>query len=668
MYYFRAGLTVFLGAVICCTTPKFAKTTGHQGRPAMIELNAPVENYRQRCSEELAAATDALAALANSTDPATVDSVLEPLNRLRMTIDRGFNRAALFNAVHPDALMRTAAEECEQAFSSITTSVGLSQSLFALVGALDISKEDVVTRRWVKHLLRDFRRSGVDKDAATREKIKSLKKELVAVGQTFARNIREDVRSIEIDPAELAGLPSDYVAAHRPNAAGKVTITTDTPDSLPFMTYAISDAARLALYKAGRNRGFPANQPVLNSLIHKRFALAQLLGYSNWAHYITEDKMIKTADNARQFIDKIAAATQERAARDYAQLLKALQSTDKSATAVGDWQKSYLEELVKKEAYAFDSQELRQYFSYDKARDGLFAVTSEMFGVEYRPMQMPTWHEDVEAFEIVEDGVVVGRFYLDMHPRTNKYKHAAAFPLVTGVRGVQVPEAVLVCNFPAQGPMEHDQVETFFHEFGHLIHHLFGGKHRWVSVSGFNTEWDFVEAPSQMLEEWAWTPDSLRRFARNDAGEVIPDALLQAMNKARNFGKGTWVANQMFYAAVSLNFYDRDPRELDTTETMKELQARFSPYEYVPGTHFHLSFGHLDEYSAIYYTYMWSLVIAKDLFSVFQEKGMMDRGIARRYRQFVLGPGGSVDADTMVRDFLQRDYSFDSFSSWLNEG
>jgi len=290
-----------------------------------------------------------------------------------------------------------------------------------------------------------------------------------------------------------------------------------------------------------------------------------------------------------------------------------------------------------------------------------------MFGVEYRKIDSDGWHDSVEAFELVDNDKVIGKFFLDMHPRADKYKHAAAFPLVSGVSGIQVPQAALVCNFPAVGPMEHDQVETFFHEFGHLLHHLFGGEHRWVGISGFNTEWDFVEAPSQMLEEWAWDAKTLKTFATNDKGESIPDTLIASMRKARDFGKGTWVKHQMFYASVSLNYYDRDPQGMNTTELMKQLQKKYSPYDYVDDTYFHLSFGHLDGYSAIYYTYMWSLVIAKDLFSVFEKEGLLNPKIADRYRKFVLAPGGSKDAADMVKDFLGREYTFDAFAGWLNE-
>lgn len=626
--------------------------------------------YEKQCHDDLTQATQRLEALENTQGAKTIATVFEPLNALSIVLDRGLNTAGLYRNVHPDADLRAVANRCEQEFSKVVTNLGLSRPIYDAVTAMDVRGEDVVTRRYVAHVLRDFRRAGVDKDQATRDKIRALKDELVQVGQAFEKNIREDVRHIDLDDAkELQGLPADYIANHAADAHGKIRITTDYPDYLPFMSYAQADGARQRLYKVFRQRGYPQNKSVLESLLTKRFALAQLLGYPDWASYITEDKMIKSAQAAQTFIDKISRAADGRATHDYGELLERLRRDQPQAKEVGDWQKTYLEELVKREKYNFDSQAARQYFAFGKVRQGLFDITSRMFGVTYKKIDVPVWHESVEAYELIGGGKTLGRFYLDLHPRADKYKHAAAFPMRSGVADRQIPEAALVCNFPAgEGAlMEHDEVETFFHEFGHLLHHLFGGNPRWIGVSGISTEWDFVEAPSQMLEEWTFDRVTLESFAKNSAGETIPAPLLAAMRRARDFGKGLWVKHQMFYAAVSLGFHNRNPQGLDTDALLKDLQARYSAFAYVPDTHFQMSFGHLEGYSAIYYTYMWSLVIAKDLFSVFAKEGLLNTDVAQRYRSRVLEPGGSKDAADLVRDFLGRDFSFDSFATWLNE-
>ena len=275
---------------------------------------------------------------------------------------------------------------------------------------------------------------------------------------------------------------------------------------------------------------------------------------------------------------------------------------------------------------------------------------------------------------MLESGKLVGRFYLDMHPRAGKYNHAAQFGIRTGVRGQQIPEAALVCNFPGgvegdPGLMTHDDVVTFFHEFGHLIHFLLAGRHQWVGIGGISTEQDFVEAPSQMLEEWAWDPATLATFAKHyQTNEAIPAALVKQMKRASEFGKGLQVRRQMVYAKLSLSIYDRDPKQVDTDAMVKQLMSQYQPFPYVEGTHFQTAFGHLDGYSAVYYTYMWSLVIAKDLFSKFDRSNMLAQGVARSYRDQILAPGGSRPAAELVKNFLGRPFDFAAWQAWLNEG
>jgi thimet oligopeptidase len=272
-----------------------------------------------------------------------------------------------------------------------------------------------------------------------------------------------------------------------------------------------------------------------------------------------------------------------------------------------------------------------------------------------------------------ENGALAGRLYLDMHPRENKYNHAAQFGVRNGVAGVQIPEAALICNFPGgdendPGLMEHNDVETFFHEFGHLLHTLFAGRQPWMGISGISTEWDFVEVPSQLLEEWAWDVTVLQSFAKHyQTGEPIPAALVGQMRRAKEFGKGLQICQQMFYAKMSLSFYDRNPTLVDTDALAKELRARYTPFRFVEGTHFQTSFGHLDGYSATYYTYMWSLIIVKDFFTHFDTENMMAPGVAKRYRDVVLAQGGSRPAAELVREFLGRDFNFDGWKRWLEK-
>jgi thimet oligopeptidase len=413
---------------------------------------------------------------------------------------------------------------------------------------------------------------------------------------------------------------------------------------------------------------------VLQRMLERRAELAKLLGYENWAAYATEDKMIGSAKSAAEFIGRIAKASEQRMKRDYTQLLERKRKDDPAARDVRGWDSAFYSERVSAEQYGFDSQAIRPYFEYRRVKEGVLSITGKLFGIRYQQVtDVPVWHPDVDVYDVLEGDQKLGRIYLDMHPREGKYKHYAQFTLVNGVSGKQLPEGVLLCNFPKPGEepalMEHDGVKTFFHEFGHLLHHVFGGHVRWAGLSGVATEWDFVEAPSQMLEEWVWDVPTLQTFARHfQGGEPIPAELVQRAKAADEYGKGLWVRQQMFYAATSLEFHSRDPKTLDTTRVMAELQDRYTPFKYVDGTYFHESFGHLDGYSALYYTYMWSLVIAKDLFSVFEQEGLLNPTAAQRYRRAVLEPGGSKPAAALVTDFLGRKYQFDAYERWLDAG
>lgn len=675
----RKLLTRILGGVIFSLTSSqysFAKVPAPvvplPQRPAWeMPEDAEAKAYLSNCEADfkrVAAELDSFTGL----KPLSNSALLDKLNNIDIISDLQSNRAGLYSNVHPNKNVRTAAEECEQHFVEINTDIGLSRAIYDQVKGVDQTKLVGEDKRYIEHLLRDYHRSGVDKDQATRDKIKKLSEEINLIGQEFDKNYLEGGKKIEVASVkELKGLPQDYIDQHKPSADGKIIITTDSPDYTPVMKYAQNDVLRERLYRVYREMAYPENKLVLEKLMAKRYELAQTLGYPDFATYVTEDKMIKSPKNAQEFIDKVSALASPRAQQEYDTLLKRLKKIDPKATRVNDWQKNYLEELIKKEKYEVDAQKIRQYFPFAKVQQGIFDLTQTMFGVTIRPWQTETWHPSVQAFEIVDNNEVIGRFYLDMHPRDGKYKHAAQFGVQSGVKGVQIPIAALVCNFPGgENPnelMEHGDVETFLHEFGHLLHDIFSGKHERIAFSGVKTEWDFVEAPSQMLEEWVWDADTLASFARNDKGQVIPKKLVAKMRAGRDFGRGLWTKHQLFYAATSLNLYNKNPADIDVDKLTAQIQSTYSPFGYVEGTHFYASFGHLNGYSAIYYTYMWSLVIASDMFSEFEKDGLRNPEVAQRYRKAVLAPGGAKDAADLVADFLGRPFSFDAFAKNLEK-
>ena len=604
---------------------------------------------------------------------------LERLDRFFIDLENNYSVAQLYANTHPDAAMRESASDCQQTMQSLFTDIGLSKPIYQNLSQLTVRDTD--TRRYHRKLLDDLTRSGVDNDDELREQVRQLNVNIAELGQQFSKNIREDVRQITLaNKADLKGLPKDYIDGLAKTESGEWIITTDYPSIFPYLRYAHADTKRLAIYKQFLDRGYPANKTVLEAIISKRDQLAELLGYPSYAAYVTEEAMIATPDNAGNFINRIAEMAKPRAERDYAQLLAQLQKDQPDATAVGNWQKAFLEEQVKKQSYQYDAKQVREYFAYDQVKQGIFDLVGELFDVAIIDWEGAVWHPSVSAHELrSNNGETLGYFYLDMHPREGKYKHAAHFGIKTGVQGKQMPVSALICNFPGEdqrrdssgerinrGLMEHNQVETFLHEFGHLMHSLLGGHQRWSGLSGIATERDFVEAPSQLLEEWVWDYATLKTFAVNAQGETISEALVDKMRAARNFGKGTHIRNQMFYAALSLDYYSTPPEQLDLDETLIRLQRRYSPFDYIDDTHFYANFGHLYGYSARYYTYMWSLVIAADMFAEFEREGLLDKATAQRYRNTVLAPGGAKDAAELVADFLGRPFNYDAFIIQLN--
>lgn len=623
------------------------------------------------CDRALQAATQAIALTQTAQD---AHSVLSFYDNACLELANAAARMSLAKSVHPDAAMRETAETCEQKIEALNVELSLDGKVYAALKQVDVSTEDAATQKWMEKTLLEFRRSGVDRDEATRTKVKKLNEELVKLGQEFNKNIRDDVRTVAFKPQDLKGLPEDYLKGHPATKEGKVLITSNYPDYFPFMMYAESAAARKELWTAYRQRGFPKNEAILETLLKKRHELATLLGYPHWAAYNTENKMVRSAEAATEFIDKVNQAAWEQAKADSAALLLRKKKHAPKATSVEPWEHDFLEDKLKNEKFGFDSQALRPYFEFERVLAGVLDLNHRLFGVEFqRVLDAQVWHPEVQTYDVWEGQQLLGRIHLDMHPREGKYKHAAMFDLTEGQAGKLLPEGVLVCNFPkstpdAPGLMQHSEVETLFHEFGHLMHHIFGGHQKWATISGIRTEWDFVEVPSMLLQEWASDPATLQSFAKHyQTQEAIPANLLEKLQASREFGKGTHTRRQMFLSAVSLEFHKRTP-PFNTTQVFKELQPQFEPFrrEYVEGTHFHLAFGHLEGYAASYYTYMWSVVIAKDLLSVFEKEGMLNSDTARRLRANVLGPGGSQDAALLVKNFLGRDYNFMAYEKWMN--
>ncbi|MDH5833408.1 M3 family metallopeptidase [Luteimonas kalidii] len=630
---------------------------------------ASVEMVDQTCDRLLAQASDLRDAL--ETDQATPSlGTLRQYDDLWTVVGAARRDANLLASTSPDAAIRAAGRACLQRATQAQDAMQLSRRIHDRLKAIPLADADAETRHVLTRRLADFDRAGVSRDEATRTRIATLNDAITALEIRFAENIANGRRTVVAEPAELEGLPADYLAARKAGADGRVVISTDTPDLTPVMNYARSDALRRRLNEANQTRA-PENDAVLRELIAQRDALARLLGRPDFPSLHQEGSMVDSPARVQSFLAELARAGDGPARADLARMLQRLQREQPGATTVPMWSEAYLTQLIKKEEYDLDPQEVRRYFSYDHVRDGLLQLTRDLMGVEIRPWRTPVWDPSVESYEMLDGGQVIGRFYFDTHPRPGKFNHAAVFGIRPGVAGGSIPVAALVTSFPAGGHetglMEHRDVEVFLHEYGHLIHAMLSGGKRYALSAMGNLEPDFMEAPSKMLENFIWDYDTLARFAVDESGRTIPRELVERMNRARYFGEALRDRRQISLANASLAMY-LGPPEADLTARFTRAYDAYALLPYPAGVQPQNAFPHLAPYPGTYYTYMWSQTLALDMFARFEREGVRNPAVARDYRDKVLGPGGSMPAAALVEGFLGRPASLEAYRARLAKG
>ncbi len=624
----------------------------------------------ERPTAAVALVADIDARLASAGVEVDATARLALWNDADLALRQATSEVYLLSESHPDAAVREVAEEQVQRLEALSAGRLLDRALFAALSAVDSAEAsaglDRDERRLLTEAIRDFRRGGVDLDDAARERVRELTDRDTELSLEFSRNIRDGRREIRVAPDALVGLPQDFIDEHPPGEDGLVVLTTDYPDLMPIREYATDRATRTALVAAYNELAWPANDAVLAELLRVRAERAHLLGYGSWADYETETRMIGRGTRSggaaiADFLGRLDEASGPAADAEYPLLLERLRHDDPEATEVTVADFFYLLSALRRERHDVDAQLVRSYFTFDRVLPGLLTTTGRLFDVTYVPVDVATWHPDVHSYDVVRGGETLGRIHLDLHPREGKYTHAACFGLAPGITGRVLPESSLLCNF-ARGFMTHDEVVTFFHEFGHLVHDILGGDQRIARFSGVATEWDFVEAPSQLLEEWAWDAEVLASFTAGPDGEPIPAELVEKMAVADGFGRALEVRRQLGHANVSYHLHVDLPDDLQAaTEHWYTVTSPVAPLR---ALHPYAGFGHLTGYGACYYTYQWSLVIARDLLSAF-DGDLLDAAVATRYRREILEPGGSRDAADLVEGFLGRPYGFDAYREWL---
>lgn len=674
----KSLMTTAALAVLALASAAQAQTQAPASDPIHGWMSGTAAGLDQWVHARLDAEQAAIAAMLAVKGPRTIANTLEPFDEAQNQLTLAGDQTGILFAVADKAEMRDKAQALSQVVSTAATDLSLNHQVYAALQALSETPEakaaDPATRHYIERNLLEFRLAGVDRDDATRAKVKALQDRMTDLALQFGRNVQDGKLTITAKASELGGLPKDFIERHPAAADGTITLTTDEPDVTPVMKFASDSGLRKRLWIAYTNRAYPKNEAVLRDLLQARKDLANLLGYATWADYATADQMMGSTANLKTFLAAFDAASQPTAQREFAALKAFVQPKDASALPLTDADSNYWGEQYRRATYDFDSQSVRRFFPYAEVQAGVLDAAGRFFHVSFQPVSnAKTWDAGVSTFDVYDQGKKVGRIYLDMHPREGKDKWFSSAPITPGKAGEQLPEGMLICNFPGgqagdPGLMEYGDVVTFFHEFGHLMHHVLGSQGRWSGEGGFGVEGDFVEAPSQMLEEMFRSPKVLQGFAKDyQTGEVLPAPTIDKMLRASAYGRGLWMQRQLVYASYSLQIHQMDPGAIAFSKLFNDDERRFSPYLPVEGSNFFAAFTHLTGYSSNYYTYLQDKVIAIDFYSQFNAADPIDDPAALRYRREVIDKGATAPAADLVKAFLGRPQSVDAMKPWLAE-
>ncbi len=523
-----------------------------------------------------------------------------------------------------------------------------------------------VEAKLVKEMLIGFKHSGMDLNDEDLEKFKTLNKEKAGYIIQFEKNIQEYKDPLTVTQEQLKGLGEDYIGKLQKTEDGHYLVTLDYPDYVPFMLNADDEESRKALEYKYNRRGGEQNVELLEKTITLRRQIAHLLGYPTHADLKLEDRMAKNPQNVMRFLKDLQKKLKPMGkAEDKFLIAYKNEKTGKKSRTIYPWESGYWANKYRKENLQLDSEKIKEYFPSQVVIDGMLDLFGGVFGITFEPATIPTWHEDVKAFLIKDkqSGVPIAYFYMDLYPREGKYKHAACFDLVEGFEKengtYQMPFVAIVANLnkpSAQNPslLKHGEVETLFHEFGHVLHNALT-KSKYRAFSGTSVSWDFVEAPSQLLERWAWDPTVLKKISRHyKTGEPLPDELIQRMIAAKNFGSGGTYLRQNFFAQYDMTLHTAD-KTPDSTKLYFDLTQKIRALPLTKNTWPQASFGHImGGYDAGYYGYLWSEVIAEDFFSEFEKNGIFNPETGLKFRREILEKGGSEEEEKLVQNFLGR--------------
>lgn len=640
-------------------TPSFDQISATDVEPAIDQLLTEA----QSAIDQIAAA-----------EPKAYESAILPLDRATERLEQALGIVRHLEAVATTPEMRAALNQVEPKTSSFFSSIALNDQLWNSVKQVEHAAAGVDSR-YLEKTIRGFRRAGADLPAAEKNRLKEIDVELAKITTKFSENVLDSTNAWEniiTDESLLAGLPESARAAARQSAASKQKegwrFTLQAPSFMGVMVYLDDRSIREEMWRAFSLRaasGEKDNRRNLARILELRREKAQLLGYAHFADLVLEERMAKTGAVALSFLEELFGKTQEKFEAEKIELEQF------AGFSLEPWDVGYWAEKQRQKLYDFDEESLRPYFSLDRVVEGMFQIYQELFDIRITERAgTPGWAPEVKVFEVhAADGRLAGIFYSDWFPRENKRGGAWMDCFVTGgpTKDGFDPHIGLICGNltpPVEGKpalLTHREVETIFHEFGHLLHQLLSTV-KIRSLAGTHVAWDFVELPSQIMENWCWEREALDRFARHyETGEPIPDVLFDRMKRARNFRAATFQMRQLSFGITDLKLHvEYDPaRDGDILTYTRNLMQPMSPAPLPEDYAMIASFTHLFSdpvgYGAGYYSYKWAEVLDADAFTRFQQEGIFNAVTGAEYRDRILAKGDSEDPAELYRSFMGRD-------------
>ncbi len=586
-------------------------------------------------------------------------------------------KLGLLAETNPSDSVRNAANDGSQALSDYASSLVLNEPLYKAMKAFadqSLSSLKPNQQKYLTEQIRIFENNGMKLDSTGRNEMQAISNRLTMLGLEFDRNIGAYTDSLVLSEEDLKGVPEGSRAKWK-RAGGEYVLYLNSPNYEEISEYAMPDATRKKMYYKYENRAFPVNIKVLDSLLYYREQYALKLGYPSYAAYALTDKMAGNPESVWNFENNLIKKLTPKVSADLTQI-RAVKHTmhPELPDTIYAWDVAYYRKQLLDQKYQLNEDEVKEYFEMNQTIKGMFEVYHRLFGITVKETSgLPTWYSKVRTFEMWVGEKKLGSFYFDLYPRQNKYTHFACF----GISAAHIspdkeilPVAALICNFPeaARGEptlLSHYDVTILFHEFGHLVADMVVRSD--LASQPASLKADFVEAPSQFLENFCWQYASLKIFARNyKTGAVLPESLFNKMKSTEKVLSAQASMRQVYYGLIDFTFEDKydSIRGMDLTSVTESLH-RINQIPFPSGTHMIASFTHLSGYGANYYGYLWSLVFAKDIFSVFEKNGVMDAKTGERYRRQILEAAGSEQEMDMLSNFLGREPNSDAFMKSL---